>query len=68
MKYLNDQIKNLYGITDADYANWCKKNSRPLTYKSSVEAFVYRLRTGRLIKDNAGMLKVKKPRKQRPVR
>ena len=62
MKYLNEQVKNLYGITDSDYQTWCVKNDKPMTYKSSIEKFLYKMRTGRLVKDSNGKLIVKKPR------
>lgn len=62
--YLNKQMKDLYGITDSDYEKWCEINKKPKSYKSSVSDFIYKLRTGRLVKDSQGNLKVKKPRKR----
>lgn len=65
MRYLNDQIKSMYGITDNDYMAWCIKNKKPMTYKSSISSFLYKVRTNRLVKDQYGRLIVKKPRKDR---
>lgn len=62
MKYLNNQIKQLYNITDYDYQTWCEKNKKPVTYKSSIESFLFKIRTGRLVKDKYDRLVVKKPR------
>lgn len=62
MKYLNKQIKMIYDVTDEDYIDWCKKNKKPITYKSSIQAFIYRVRTNRLIKDCNGRMVVKKSR------
>ena len=62
MKYLNKQIEQLYDITENDYLDWCKKNDNPVSYKETMSAFLYRVRTGRLVKDNTGKLLVKKPR------
>lgn len=62
--YLNDQLKDLYGVTDKDYFDWCKKNNKSKSYKETVSEFVFKLRTGRLVKDSNGNLKVKKPRKK----
>ena len=62
--YLNNQIKQLYDVTDEDYISWCLKNNKQRSYKSSVSTFVEKLRTGRLVRDTAtGKLIVKKPRK-----
>lgn len=62
--YLNDQLKKMYNVTDADYINWCEKNKKPKSYKSSTTEFIYKLRTKRLVKDEYGQLKNKKPRKK----
>lgn len=62
MKYLNEQIKKLYNITDEDYLNWCKKNDKSFSYKETMKLFLYKIRTGRLVKDDHGNLVVKKPR------
>lgn len=62
--YLNDQIKQLYGVTEEDYIMWCLKNDKQRSYKTSVAKFVEKLRTGKLVRDtSAGKLVVKKPRK-----
>lgn len=63
--YLNEQIKKLYDITEKDYIEWCEKNNKPKSYKDSISTFVYKLRTGRLVKDSNGKLVVKKPRKNK---
>lgn len=63
MKYLNDQLKELYDVTDNDYAQWCKEKKKPMTYKSTVSDFMRRLVTGRL-KKQSGKLIVKKPRRK----
>lgn len=63
MKYLNDQLKELYDVTDNDYEQWCKEKKKPMTYKSTVSDFMRRLVTGRLKKQN-GKLIVKKPRRK----
>lgn len=63
MRYLNDQIKSMYSITDNDYMAWCIKNKKSMTCKSSISSFLYRVRTNRLVKDEYGRLIVKKPRK-----
>lgn len=65
MRYLNDQIKQLYNITDYDYQAWCIKNKKPLTYKSSMQSFLYKVRTNRLVRDQYGRLIVKKPRNKK---
>ena len=63
LHYLNNQIKQLYDVTDNDYVIWCNEKKKPISYKSTVSDFVYRLRTGRLVKDsNTNKLIVKKPR------
>lgn len=62
--YLNDQIKQLYEVTEEDYIMWCLKNDKQRSYKTSVAKFVEKLRTGRLVRDTTtGKLVVKKPRK-----
>lgn len=61
--YLNEQIKALYNISEQDYLNWCKTNKKPISHKDSVSTFIFKLRTGRLIKNDYGQFKVKKPRK-----
>lgn len=68
MRYLNNQIKELYGISDYDYQAWCVKNKKPMSYKSSIQSFLYKVRTGRLIKDQYGRLIVKKPRNKKGAR
>ena len=68
MKYLNDQIKELYEVSEADYVRWCKDNKKSMSYKETVSDFLYRMRTGRLVKDSNGNLIRKKPRKEKPVR
>ena len=65
--YLNDQLKKMYNVTDKDYEDWCKKNNKPTSYKSSVSEFVYKLMTKRLVKID-GNLVVKKPRKKKARR
>lgn len=63
--YLNNQIKQLYGVTEEDYIAWCLKNNKQRSYKASVAKFVENLRTGRLVRDmTTGKLVVKKPRKK----
>lgn len=61
--YLNSQIKAMYNVTENDYLNWCKDNNYPTSYKETVSKFVYKLRTGRLVKVN-GKLVVKRPRRK----
>ena len=63
MIYLNEQLKEMYGVTDKDYIDWCKKNKKAKSYKSSTAEFIFKLRTKRLVKDEYGQLVVKKPRK-----
>lgn len=64
--YLNDQIKELYAVSEKDYLDWCKEKKKAISYKSSVQDFVYRLRTKRLVKDmNTGKLIAKKPRRRK---
>lgn len=65
LHYLNNQIKQLYNVTDEDYVAWCNEKKKPVSYKTTVSDFVYRLRTGRLVKDSTGKLIVKKPRNSR---
>ena len=63
--YLNNQIRKLYGVTEEDYMQWCLKNNKQRSYKSSVAKCVEKLRTGRLVRDTiTGKLVVKKPRKK----
>jgi len=62
--YLNAQIKELYEVSDKDYVEWCKKHNKPTSYKKSITEFIYKIRTGRLVKDEYGHLQVKKPRKK----
>ena len=64
MMYLNKQIKELYDVSDEDYKKWCDKNDKSIYSKDTMSAFIYRLRTGRLVKDENGRLIVKKPRKK----
>lgn len=63
MTYLNEQLKKMYGVTDKDYIDWCEKNKKAKSYKSSTAEFIFKLRTKRLVKDEYGQLVVKKPRK-----
>ena len=64
MMYLNKQIKELYDVSDEDYRKWCDKNDKSIYSKDTMSAFIYRLRTGRLVKDENGRLVVKRPRKK----
>lgn len=64
MMYLNKQIKELYDVSDEDYRKWCDKNDKSIYSKDTMSAFIYRLRTGRLVKDENGRLITKKPRKK----
>lgn len=61
MLYLNDQLKELYHISNEDFEEWCKKNKKSKSYKETIQEFVYKLRTNRLVKED-GRLVVKKPR------
>lgn len=65
MIYFNEQIKQLYNVTEKDYVDWCKKHNKPMSYKSTISDFVWRLRTGRLVKDNYGRLLAKRPRRKK---
>ena len=62
--FLNKQIQDMYGITEKDYLNWCEENNKSKSYKSTVSEFVWRLRTGRLVKSESGKLLKKRPRRK----
>lgn len=64
MRYLNKQIKELYNISDEDYRKWCDKNDKSIYSKDAMSAFIYRLRTGRLVKDENNRLVVKRVKKK----
>lgn len=64
MRYLNKQIKELYNISDEDYRKWCDKNNKSIYSKDAMSAFIYRLRTGRLVKDENNRLIVKRVKKK----
>lgn len=62
--YLNNQIKQMYHITDEDYLNWCDEHDKNRSYKSTMTEFLYKIRTKRLVKDANGKLITKRPRRK----
>lgn len=65
MIYFNEQIKKLYNVTDKDYSDWCEKHNKATSYKSTMSDFLWRLRTGRLVKDSNDKLVAKRPRRKK---
>lgn len=65
MTYLNEQIKNMYQVSDRDFLKWCEQNKKAKCYKDTVAEFVYKLRTGRLVKDSNGNLQTKRIRRKK---
>lgn len=48
MRNLNKQLKDLYGVTDADYAEWCRKNGKRTRSAESRKDFYDYIRKGKL--------------------
>lgn len=63
--FLNRQIQDMYNVTENDYLKWCEENHKSKSKKHTVSEFVWRLRTGRLVKDEEHNKFIKKkPRRK----
>lgn len=59
-EYLNQQLKDLYEITEGDYRSWCSKYKRNLSTEESKKKFFYDLRKNKLVRFKDGTLDYKK--------
>lgn len=48
---LNRQLKNLTGVTQTDFRDWCKSNKKSMNKLESKQEFFKLVQSGKLIRD-----------------